>query len=225
MMPSTLRAFRLGDWSVVAATDQGKVRQRQEDAWSVLPGVRFAGQTVDAFAVFDGLGGEPRGQEAARAANENLEDTLGSARGIDEVLPALERFVDASGGMTTAAMGIFPRTREGRGWAAAAGDSAAYRGLRGRPDLLIEKDRAGGAITSCLGGGLLTAHSAPLQFGPGETFLFCTDGVDEVVGSGPLSKLLQVPTSMLEPGVVELFAEIERRGAPDNATLIVARWR
>jgi serine/threonine protein phosphatase PrpC len=58
MMPSTLRTFRAGDWTIVAATDQGHVRTRQEDAWSVLPGARFAGQTGDVLAVFDGLGGD-----------------------------------------------------------------------------------------------------------------------------------------------------------------------
>jgi serine/threonine protein phosphatase PrpC len=133
--------------------------------------------------------------------------------------------VDASGGMTTAAVTVFPRQRPGWGWALAAGDSGAYRTLRGRPELLIEKDRAGGAITSCLGGGLLTAHSAPIQFAAGETFVLCTDGVDEVVGAAHLGRLVQAQTERLESAVRELYAEIERRGAPDNATLVVARCK
>jgi serine/threonine protein phosphatase PrpC len=224
-MPAELRRWRRDGWTVVAASDRGLVRERQEDTWSVLFSARFAAQTVDAFAVFDGLGGEPRGFEASRAARDNLEGALVVSRGADDVLPNLEKAVDASRGMTTAVVAVFPRARRGNGWVLTAGDSAMYRGAPGGRLLLVAaKDRSEGRITSCLGGGLLTATSTPVQFGAGETFILCTDGVDEVIGRAALTPLCRVPAAELEPQVRSILLQIEQKGAPDNATLIAARY-
>src|SRR5581483_480669 len=84
--------WRAGAWSLALRSDQGG-RERLEDAWAVVPRVDVAGRACAVAAVFDGLGGEPFGQEAAWMAADHLEDSLAAVSRPQDLLAHLNEWV------------------------------------------------------------------------------------------------------------------------------------
>jgi PPM family protein phosphatase len=213
--------LRLPGWIVIVRSDVGGVRERLEDAWAVLPSTAAAGRKSTVFAVFDGLGGEPNGQEAAWAAADNLGEALGRATRPDQVLPRLNAWVRQTQGSTTAVVALFPH-EGGDGTLLSVGDSAAYALDGTGLDLLTPKDAAGpNVVTDCLGSPDPGGHERSVHVARGQTVLLCTDGIDGVVDPASITAVLQAPD--LAAAVEDLFAEVWAKGAPDNATLVAAR--
>lgn len=220
---TNLRRFESPPWSVLARSEIGLVRRRLEDAYAVLLGAALAGLPMHAFAVFDGLGGMPRGQEAAQAAVANLAAAMRAAAGAEGVLAALGPAVAATGGATTATVALFPGDGRGEGHLLSVGDSAAYAlDPAGRLALLNVRDSAGGgAVTDYLGRPGARGHAVPLALPAGRSLLLCTDGVDGVAPRAGLERVLRAPPATAEAALGSLFLELNDLGAPDNATALL----
>lgn len=205
---------------VAVRTHVGLVRTRLEDAWRVAPGVPFLGGRVDAFAVFDGLGGRPNGDAAAWAASRALPAAVQAAGSPADILANLEEAVAPTGGMTTAVVALCPSAgMEGPSHLLSSGDSSAYTLQDGRVTLLVPRDRSGRAtVTDCLGNG--RAHAQVRTWGWQGPLLMCTDGIDDVVGAEALRATLEAPPNGLAAALDRLMEEVLAAGAPDNATVL-----
>ncbi len=215
---------RIPGWVVAVRSEVGLVRARLEDAWCVAQGLRLGGRPHHALAVFDGLGGLPNGQEAAWAAADKLPEAVTTAPRAEEVLARLNNWVRETQGATTAVVALIPAgTATGHGLLLSVGDSAAYllEDDQG-PVLLTPKDSEGGnVVTDFLGSPDLRGHTTEVEVPRGAALLLCTDGVDGVVPAASLTRVLKAPD--LAAALDDLFAEILANGAPDNATVVVAR--
>ncbi|MEA3190097.1 MAG: family protein phosphatase [Thermoplasmata archaeon] len=204
-------------WEVAVLHELGG-RTSQQDAWACLPATPFAGATADVFAVFDGLGGLPRGADAADACAKGLAAVLQACPSLERAMQALDAAARATGGATTATLlAVAP---DGRGQVATVGDSSAYHLRDGLLDLLVPGGRAAtGAVTSALGRGG-APRLASFTAKPGDTVAAATDGVGDFFAPLHLERLLaRAPAEAAQAA----WAEVRRRGAPDNATLVVAR--
>ncbi len=223
------RALESPVWSILARSDKGQQRGRQEDAWAVHGQVQWQGKEMTAVAVFDGLGGLPRGRESAWAAAEALVEGLAAATAPEQLLPWLSKRVSETGGATTAVIALLPNVDEPdravKAQIISVGDSAAYQvGLNGSPGLVNPIDSAGRhVVTDCLGNQDVRGHVSSVVLKPGASLLLCTDGVDGVVDPESLQEALSAPE--MEPALERLFGEVYRRGSPDNATAILVRRR
>lgn len=206
---------------------QGNRRHRIEDAWAIVEGARLGAQQVDAFAVFDGLGGVPNGQEAAWSAADALRDVLLRAHAPEEILGLLNDVVLPTGGSTTATILLVARqdasTRNA--WLLSIGDSSAYAALDGRPfERLNPQDRIDRHVLSdWLGRPHPGGHLRTLELHPGDTAVLCTDGADEVAGARALEPVVDAGADATPAALDHLFDGILEAGAPDNATVLVVR--
>ncbi|MBW3583557.1 MAG: protein phosphatase 2C domain-containing protein [Euryarchaeota archaeon] len=215
---------QVGPWRVVVRSDVGLARSRLEDAWKVVKGLTMGGRPVDAFAVFDGLGGLPYGQEAAWAAADALGRVVAASTGPDDVLPALNKVVRETGGATTAVVALMYDDEPGHGVLLCVGDSAAYmRDAEGRLQILNPKDSVGPHVLSDFLGNLnMKGHRRPIEVPVDGSLMLCTDGVDGVADPARLSTVLGANGTAPVKAIDALFSEIHDRGAPDNATAVVA---
>ena len=229
MRPHVGEALRqeAAPWTVLVRADQGRVRQRMEDAFSVELDASWGTRRVHAVAVFDGLGGEPPGQEASRAAAANLRRALAEDLGGRKLLVGLNAAVAKTGGAPTAVVALLaaepPRQRVDL---FAVGDSAAYGTNDKTWGLLLPRDGApGNVVTDYLGNAGLAGHAATLQMDRGDTLLLCTDGVDGVLDDARLRLLASTGPSGLEAAADQVVRDVWAGGAPDNATLAIVRRR
>ena len=207
-------------WVAVARIDQGQ-RHRVEDAYRILPSVTHRGQPWTAFAIFDGLGGEPFGQEAAWEAAEKLDQAIAGATTPEHVLPLLNSYVRQTQGSTTAIVAMFPQ-RSGAGIVMSLGDSAAFA-LDGAGVLesVTPIDRGEGrSVTACLGLEFVEPRVRTIEVPIGGTLVLATDG-SEVVPRQQLRPLFGAPD--LLAAVDEFSRQVLEAGAPDNCTILAAR--
>ncbi|MBI2077263.1 MAG: protein phosphatase 2C domain-containing protein [Euryarchaeota archaeon] len=227
MPPGVGEALRreAAPWTVLLRADRGRVRQRMEDAFIVELDVAWGARRVHAVGVFDGLGGEPHGQEAAQAAASTLRPALTAGTAAPRLLAELNAAVGKTGGATTAVLALLSaETPHRRVELFAVGDSAVYGTSVGSWRVLLPRDGArGNVVTDYLGNAGLRGHQASLDLGPGETLVLCTDGVDGVVDESQLRPLVTERVAGLDAAADQVMREVWARGAPDNATLAVVR--
>lgn len=212
-------------WSIHVRAVQGAVRSSMQDAHVVLAGVACAGRPCDVVAIFDGVGGHPRGGEAAKAAADAMPEAARTAASAADLLARLQPAVLATGGATTAVVVLLPRSG-GRVELAWAGDSSAYAlDATGALVSLAAPDSEDSKLTQCLGVEGVRPHAAAVEVPPEGAALACTDGVDSVLGALALQPVLAGPASQDRGRLDGLFEAIAAAGSPDNATCVLARRR
>ncbi|MDP2530952.1 MAG: Stp1/IreP family PP2C-type Ser/Thr phosphatase [Candidatus Palauibacterales bacterium] len=234
-----------------AATDVGRVRDQNEDAWLALPDSRL-------FAVADGMGGHAAGEVASRVAVETLAEELGDAPpGEPEtarsqlehaVLAAGRRIHDQSArvperhgmGTTVTALQFL---EAGRTVLAHVGDSRAYRLREGKLRRLTrdhtwvqeQMDRglmsesgarqhpASSVLTRALGTApRVSPDLSVVDWRPGDVFLLCSDGLTGPVPDEDIERTLrEIPDPQAAAAALVLLAN--ERGGPDNVTAVVVR--
>lgn len=214
---------RLPNWVVAVRSDVGLVRDHAEDAFRVLPEGVYQNRNALALGVFDGLGGEPNGRDAAWAAADHLHEALAKVSAPGNLLGYLNAWVRDAHGMTTAVVALLPEAKGDAGWLLSIGDSGAYAlDASGNAKLLHPKDAtAPNHVTDCLGMPEIGGHALPLAIPRGGAILLCTDGVDGVVEQGSLTRALRAPD--VAAAADDLLADVLVKGAPDNATVVLAR--
>lgn len=236
-----------------AATDVGRVREQNEDAWAAVPAVGL-------YAVADGMGGHAAGEVASRLAVEAVRESVGG-RAPDTVAAArsvLAEAVRAAGrrireqarehperrgmGTTLTALLLIP---EGRGVVAHVGDSRAYR-MRDRRLGRLTRDHtwvqarvdsgeltedearrhpASSVLTRALGAdGGSEPDLFEIEWRAGDVYLLCSDGLTAAVGEpeleAELGRALREADD-LDGAAGELVREANRRGGPDNITVVL----
>ncbi len=226
-------------------TDQGKVRNANEDAFLI-------DEAHQAFAVADGLGGLPGGAEASLRIVELLKQTyrhvdaheeradLGELiQGINKILTKEGNEAHpftGSGSTLTIAQLINDQLLIGH-----VGDSAAYHlrgddfnkitidhtmeqefiervGESGRPMMPPEYPHT---LTRCVGqSDTLRVDQSRLTIAPGDRLLLCTDGLNKVVTKQQIHATLQTNASP-EAICQGLVDHANAEGGPDNITAIV----
>lgn len=216
-MAGVMEATHPPGWTVWAHSEVGLVRRRNEDSWVVVHHA-LRGKPGASFGVFDGLGGLPRGLEAAEGARLAWPDALRRARRPEAALKRLNEAVMTTGGATTGVVAVLPT--DGDAFLVSAGDSSAYALVNGEAVNIAPHDAGPGSmVTDHLGNPGMRGHVTPLpQPGP---FLLCTDGVDRVIGQDGLRAVLEATDA--EQALEGMFKAILAAGAPDNATAVLAR--
>lgn len=208
-----------------AHTDIGLHRARNEDRCIV-------DAATGVFGVADGVGGLPGGGEAAQKAHDSV--IAGLRRLAPETAPDLTRLFEtahrevlelgrklspATSIATTMTLGLF---WGGRLTVGHVGDSRCY-GLRGGRFEQVTRDHSEGhALTRCLG------QREPLrvdlmvrELGPGDRYLFCSDGLSNAVPEREIAAILGRDH---EPAVIaqQLVGAALTRGGGDNISVVVA---
>jgi len=230
-----------------AATHVGKVRRCNEDAFLVRP-------DTGVWAVADGMGGEEAGDVASAtliAALQSIEPP-GSAADLlaaceDRVIRAnndLKAIASERGAVvigTTVAMLLAYGSHYACVW---SGDSRIYRVRDGRITQLSHDHTA---VQELIDSGQLTPEEArswpqrhvitraigvydepelELRYGvlqPGDIFVLCSDGLTAHVSDDEIRDHVKARKS--QQACDDLIALTLRRGAVDNVTVIVVRYR
>jgi serine/threonine protein phosphatase PrpC len=223
-----------------AATDPGRRRRRNEDAFVLEPPL---------FAVADGMGGAQAGEIASRIAASVLRDSAadsGEAAVVALIQEANRRVYEAAatdearsgmGTTITAALVEDGTVRIGH-----VGDSRAYRVRDGRLEQLTEDHslvaelvRSGrlspeeadihpqrSVITRALGTDPdVDVDTFSVETRPGDVFMLCSDGLTSMVDDQSILDIVEQHRSSLELAARKLVDAANRGGGEDNITVVV----
>jgi len=223
-----------------AATDPGRRRRRNEDAYVVQPPL---------FAVADGMGGAQAGEIASRIAASALRDS-GAEAGEDAVVDLIQeanrRVYEAAasdearagmGTTMTVALVEADTVRIGH-----VGDSRAYRVRDGALEqltddhsLVAELVRSGrlspeeadvhpqrSVITRVLGTDPeVDVDTFEVEASPGDVFMICSDGLTSMVDDASILGVVERNRKNLDRAARALVDAANRGGGDDNITVIV----
>jgi protein phosphatase len=223
------------------ATDTGRKRRRNEDAYVVAPPI---------FAVADGMGGAQAGELASKLAAAALEGAdSGGLAGRDRVLSLIaeanrrvyERSstdASASGMGTTVTVALVEGETVTIGH---VGDSRAYLARDGRMEQLTEDHslvaelmKSGklsqeeaethpqrSVITRALGTDPdVDADAFTVDAQPGDVFMLCSDGLTTMVDDEDILGLLERHHDDLDRAARSLVSAANRAGGEDNITVV-----
>ncbi|HZO62782.1 MAG TPA: Stp1/IreP family PP2C-type Ser/Thr phosphatase [Gaiellaceae bacterium] len=223
-----------------AATDPGRRRRRNEDAYVVQPPL---------FAVADGMGGAQAGEIASRIAASVLRDA-GPGNDQDAVVALIQ---EANRRVFEAAAGDEARTGMGTTMTVAlvkdgvvtfghVGDSRAYRVRTGELEqltddhsLVAELVRSGklspeeadthpqrSVITRVLGTDPeVDVDTFEVETQPGDLFMICSDGLTSMVDDATILALVEGSRSSLDQTARVLVDAANKGGGDDNITVVV----
>ena len=223
-----------------AATDPGRRRLRNEDAYVVQPPL---------FAVADGMGGAQAGEIASRIAASVLRES-GAEAGEDAVVALIQeanrRVYEAAasdearagmGTTMTAALVAGDTVRIGH-----VGDSRAYRVRDGELEqltddhsLVAELVRSGrlspeeadvhpqrSVITRVLGTDPeVDVDTFEVEARPGDVFMICSDGLTSMVDDASILGMVERNRASLVRAARALVDAANKGGGEDNITVIV----
>ena len=220
-----------------AATDPGKRRRRNEDAYVVEPPL---------FAVADGMGGARAGEIAAKIAASVLRDSSGVDAVVELIKEANRRVYEAA---------TEDETRSGMGTTITAaivgddgvqighvGDSRAYRVRDGKLEQLTEDHslvaelvRSGklspeeadvhpqrSVITRTVGTDPdVDVDTLEIDARPGDVFLLCSDGLTTMVDDTSILAVVQKNRASLDKAARALVDAANKGGGEDNITIVL----
>jgi serine/threonine protein phosphatase PrpC len=223
------------------ASDTGRKRRRNEDAYVVAPPL---------FAVADGMGGAQAGEVASRLAAAALEDTdpgalLGSERVISLIQEANRRVYERSNADPSASgMGTTMTVALVEGGVVTfghVGDSRAYLLRDGAMEQLTEDHSL---VNELLKSGKLSPEEAEthpqrsvitravgtdpdvdvesftIEAREGDVFLICSDGLTDMVADEEIFAVLDRHHDDLDRATKALVSAANRGGGVDNITVV-----
>jgi protein phosphatase len=227
--------------SYAGATDTGRKRRRNEDAYVVAPPL---------FCVADGMGGAQAGEVASRLAAAAVEEADPGDRSGPERVTALiqeanrrvyERASidpEASGMGTTMTVAL---VEDGRVAIGHVGDSRAYLFRAGELEQLTEdhslvnelvksgklsREEADqhpqrSVITRALGTDPnVDVDAFTVESQPGDLYLLCSDGLSSMLDNDQILDAIDRSRSDLEAVTTSLVAAANRGGGEDNITVV-----
>jgi PPM family protein phosphatase len=220
-----------------SATDPGKRRRRNEDAYVVEPPL---------FAVADGMGGAQAGEIAARIAASVLRESSGEAAVVELIKEANRRVYEAAAG---------DQARSGMGTTITAalvgddtvqighvGDSRAYRIRDGRLEQLTEDHSL---VAELVRSGKLSPEEADVhpqrsvitrtvgtdpdvdvdtfsvEARPGDVFMLCSDGLTTMVADESILQIVERNRASLQKTARALVDAANKGGGEDNITIVL----
>ncbi len=240
-MKEMMRKFESG-----AATDVGRVRQENEDAYLVLP-------ESGIFAVADGMGGHQAGQLASAVVIDALRRIAEPASVAELLTRCRERLALANdqlleiaadrGGIVIGATVAALLAWEGYYACVWSGDSRIYL-LRGGKIQQISRDHT--EVAELIAEGILTAeeaqtwprrnvitraigvyHELEIEVAQGvlekdDVFVICSDGLTTHVSDAEILQFARVKGA--QGACDKLVALTIERGAVDNVTVVIVRY-
>ena len=227
-----------------AATDTGRKRRRNEDAYVVAPPL---------FAVADGMGGAQAGEVASKLAAAAVEDTdSGQLTGTERVTSLFQEanrrvYEKSTTDPTVSGMGTTMTVALVEGDTVAighVGDSRAYLVRGGKMEQLTEDHSL---VNELMKSGKLSPEEAEthpqravitralgtdpdvdvdafaVRAQDGDVFLICSDGLTTMVGDEDILELLERNGDDLSRAAKELVATANRHGGEDNITVVAFR--
>jgi len=231
-----------------ARSDQGKVRDHNEDAW-------FADVDRGIFIVADGLGGCAGGEVASRIVVERLPSLLDSEQSphSQDASNSVEKAINKLNGIVREAgrehqelsgMGstlVLAMIRGERILIAHVGDSRAYllhdgsfirltrdhsviqdmldAGLITPREAAVHPSRA--IVTQCIGtSGKVSPDISHIDFQSGDRLLLCSDGLTNMLADQDIAAILAQQTR-LDTISRDLIQAANNAGGEDNVTIIV----
>ena len=220
-----------------AATDPGKRRLHNEDAYVVEPPL---------FAVADGMGGAQAGEIAARIAASVLRESSGETAVIELIKEANRRVYQAaaedkarSGMGTTITAAV---VEDGSVHIGHFGDSRAYRIRDGELEQLTEDHSL---VAELVRSGKLSPEEADVhpqrsvitrtvgtdpdvdvdtfsvEARPGDVFFICSDGLTTMVDDRSILAIVQKNRASLDQAVRALVDAANKGGGEDNITIVL----
>jgi serine/threonine protein phosphatase PrpC len=225
---------------VAGATDTGRKRRRNEDAYVVLPPL---------FAIADGMGGAQAGEVASRLAAAALEESNVGGGGEEQVARLIQ---EANSRVHTASTEDAAKAGMGTTMTVAlvengtvaighVGDSRAYLLRDGELEqltddhtLVAELMRSGklspeearihpqrSVITRALGSDPdVDVDTYTIETRTGDVFLLCSDGLSSMVDDDVIQETLQLHRGDLDAAVKALVKQALRGGGEDNITVV-----
>jgi serine/threonine protein phosphatase PrpC len=223
-----------------AATDPGRRRRRNEDAYVVEPPL---------FAVADGMGGAQAGQIAARIAASVLRESPGRSgeEAVVELIKEANRRVyeaavgdEARSGMGTTITAVL--VESDRVQIGHVGDSRAYRVRDGRLEQLTEDHSL---VAELVRSGKLSPEEADahpqrsvitrtvgtdpdvdvdtfsVEALPGDVFMICSDGLTTMVDDDAILALVEKNRADLDRAAKALVDAANKGGGEDNITIVL----
>jgi protein phosphatase len=223
-----------------AATDPGRKRRRNEDAYVVKPPL---------FAVADGMGGPRAGEVASGLAAAAVKASEAAGGGEEQVVTLIQSanrsvYERSSEDSSVSGMGTTMTVAvvDGRGVAIGhVGDSRAYLARGGTLEQLTEDHslvselvRAGklspeeavnhpqrSVITRALGTDPdVDVDAFTVAPEEGDIFLICSDGLSTMVGDEAIAQVLGEHRGRLDDAAKELIRLANRAGGEDNITVV-----
>lgn len=226
---------------VYGATDAGKVRSRNEDAFLVNRENRI-------YAVADGLGGLPQGDLASRLAVEEITTSMRngvSALDVEKLIKASNgvvwregRAIDSEFGIGTTLTLVALNGR--RGMLGHVGDGAVYLLRKGHFSQLTQEhtmeadlrakmepgekatfpEYFAHTLTRCLGQAeSVEPDLSTLELEPADRLVICSDGISKTLDSKDITKRMRkakTPQDLVD----SLIKRANDLGGPDNATAV-----
>jgi PPM family protein phosphatase len=220
-----------------AATDPGKRRRRNEDAYVVEPPL---------FAVADGMGGAQAGEIAAKIAASVLRESSGEQAVVELIKEANRRVYEAAGedetrsGMGTTITAAI--VEDGSVQIGHVGDSRAYRIRDGELEQLTEDHSL---VAELVRSGKLSPEEADvhpqrsvitrtvgtdpdvdvdafsIETRPGDVFMICSDGLTTMVDDGSILGIVEKNRSSLDKAAKALVDAANKGGGEDNITIVL----
>ena len=201
-----------------------------------IPVKRFDLNADKWMAVFDGIGGEPKGEKASYTAARSLSEQASKECDINNIVDSLNESVLECArnskvtmmGTTVAALCFADKKITGFN----VGDSRCYHFSDGRMERM-SSDHAKYAgtpqhrlLTQYIGvkksDFIITPYQFTREYHEGDTYMLCTDGLTDFIIDRRISDIInaKIPVSQQ----LEILRErIAKRGTPDNATVLIAR--
>ena len=220
-----------------AATDPGKRRLHNEDAYVVEPPL---------FAVADGMGGAQAGEIAAKIAASVLRESSGETAVVELIKEANRRVYQAAAGDearsgmgTTITAAI---VEDGSVQIGHVGDSRAYRIRDGELEQLTEDHSL---VAELVRSGKLSPEEADVHpqrsvitrtvgtdpdvdvdtfsvdARPGDVFFICSDGLTTMVDDRSILAIVQKNRASLDQAVRALVDAANKGGGEDNITIVL----
>jgi serine/threonine protein phosphatase PrpC len=220
-----------------AATDPGKRRRRNEDAYVVEPPL---------FAVADGMGGAQAGEIAARIAASVLRESSGEEAIVELIKEANRRVYEAAAddearlGMGTTITAAL--VEDGTVQIGHVGDSRAYRIRDGQLEQLTEDHSL---VAELVRSGKLSPEEADVHpqrsvitrtvgtdpdvdvdtfsvdARPGDVFMLCSDGLTTMVADESIREIVERDRSNLDQAARALVDAANEGGGEDNITIVL----
>jgi PPM family protein phosphatase len=244
------RMQRVLEYEAAGATDQGRTRRSNEDAY----GLNLQNHTSGNFVVCDGMGGAAAGEVASRMAVDAMLEAMSQAplspdslqQAVDQANHSVHNSAEqnpARAGMGTTLVAM--ATRGTRAWVAHVGDSRCYRfrkntleSLTRDHSLVDEQVRLGhltpaqaeispmrNVITRAVGTqDEVDADVIEFEVSEGDLYLLASDGLMREVPDEEIAEILRTAED-LNQACAALITAANEAGGRDNITCIVVRAR
>ena len=217
--------------NAVVATKQGREHTENQDCYRILDGrsERLASTNRGSlFAVTDGVSSVVRGRWAARLTAERLEDFFdddgpASMEALFQLLQEIDWELRGTEDHAACTLALLWLEGE-KAHVVTIGDSQVFRVRHGEIAQLSPEQQGGAGLRVYMGMGAALssgAHEWHDELFVGDIFVLTTDGVTAVLEPDELMERFWLAGTSVRGAAEAIVDEVDRRGGPDDATVLL----